>query len=250
MRRPTVAQTLALITLTTTAACSSKPTAAAMSPAARPTDLAADTELQRLVTMMQGSFASTAQAARDPDNYMDIRLHMARIWPTRTDGVWLYVEQATAAAQDKPYRQRVYRVARDNTPGEPGFISEVYEFKGGIPAALAYAGAFNQGPARTALDALTPDNLTKKEGCTVHLAQTPEGDYAGGTRGENCLSSLRGATYATSEVLITPNLANHGGSALNINAPGLRTWDRGFDAQGKQVWGAEKGGYFFARVTN
>jgi hypothetical protein len=26
------------------------------------------------------------------------------------------------------------------------------------------------------------------------------------------------------------------------------TWDRGFDAEGKQVWGATAGGYIFRRV--
>jgi len=32
---------------------------------------------------------------------------MVQIWEERTDGYWLYVEQAIAGYQDKPYRQRI-----------------------------------------------------------------------------------------------------------------------------------------------
>jgi len=28
------------------------------------------------------------------------------------------------------------------------------------------------------------------------------------------------------------------------------SWDRGFDAGGKQVWGAEKGGYVFKKLSS
>ena len=48
-------------------------------------------------------------------------------------------------------------------------------------------------------------------------------------------SDLQGAAYAVSEAIISPQ--------------GLLTWDRGFDAAGKQVWGATKGGYDFVRQT-
>jgi CpeT protein len=29
----------------------------------------------------------------------------------------------------------------------------------------------------------------------------------------------------------------------------LLSWDRGWDVNGKQVWGAEKGGYIFVKTT-
>ncbi|HRW89883.1 MAG TPA: CpcT/CpeT family chromophore lyase, partial [Flavobacteriales bacterium] len=63
--------------------------------------------LAELASWMTGSFSSAAQAEADT-NYYAIELEMARIWPERTDGVWLYVEQAVAAKKEKPYRQRVY----------------------------------------------------------------------------------------------------------------------------------------------
>ena len=60
-----------------------------------------------LFEMMQGSFDSKEQAAED-SAYYAISLHMYPIWPER--GQFLYVEQALAAMQDKPYRQRVYEL--------------------------------------------------------------------------------------------------------------------------------------------
>ena len=56
-----------------------------------------------LLELMQGSFDSASRRPRFR-NYA-ISLHMYPIWPERG---YLYVEQALAAMQDKPYRQRVY----------------------------------------------------------------------------------------------------------------------------------------------
>ena len=58
-------------------------------------------------------------------------------------------------------------------------------------------------------------------------------DRAGETRGTGSKSALRGASYAASEVVVTPE--------------GIESWDRGFDADGRQVWGAEEGAYVFKR---
>jgi hypothetical protein len=34
-----------------------------------------------------------------------------------------------------------------------------------------------------------------------------------------------------------------------IDANGMTSWDRGFDAAGRQVWGSEAGGYRFERIS-
>jgi len=179
--------------------------------------------IDELAAWMTGSFSSAAQAAADPD-YRDIRLHMAPIWASRTDGRWLYVEQAVAEKQDAPYRQRVYRVHRD----EHGLVSDVYELPGDP---LELAGAWkNPG----AFAALTPELLSPRTGCSIRLTRRDDGAYIGATEHGACPSELNGASFATSEVVITPTL--------------LASWDRGFDASGKQVWGAEKGAYEFVKA--
>ena len=194
----------------------------AAAPAA-PARAAADADdLATLATWLTGSFSSAQQAAADT-NYFDIRLRMAPMWTDRSDGPWIYVEQATATAQDRPYRQRVYRLREG---GDGTFTSEVYA----LPGARRFAGAWRHGRP---LATLTPDSLLAREGCAVVLRRAADGRFAGGTEGQRCASDLRGAAYATSEVTVGPDV--------------IESWDRGFAADGSQAWGATGGGYVFVR---
>ena len=179
--------------------------------------------LDKLVRRMVGDFSSGQQSQRDSD-YYDIRLHIRRIWTSDHSAQWLYVEQATAAAEEKPYRQRIYKVERD---GETGFKSTVYT----LPNPESWIGKYKT-PAE--FDRLKPADLSLREGCTVYLTiQEDDGAFVGLTRGEGCESTLRGAKYATSSVIITDEM--------------LISWDQGFSQDGKQVWGATKGGYEFVK---
>lgn len=182
-----------------------------------------DKDLKTVYQYMTGSFSSEEQSKTDT-NYFDIRLHMTPIWQNKTGEYWLYVEQAMAAKMDKPYRQRVYclRIINDTT-----IASKVYSFKGD---ALKYAGEWKKDKP---LEGLSLDSLEAREGCIIYLHKSAKGLYEGGTRANDCVSNLRGASYATSEAHITK--------------AGLKTWDRGFDKDGKQVWGATKGGYDFRK---
>jgi CpeT protein len=197
-------------------------------PTSQPTTQAV-ASLDLLKQVLTGHFSSAKQAAVDPD-YMDIHLQCVEIWKDRHDGPWLYIEQARGDLLAAPYRQRVYRlsVEPDGT-----FASAVYELPGkAMDVVRQYAGA-HKDP--TKLKDLTPQQLVKKEGCTVYLT-FKAGTFEGGTREKGCPSRLAGATYATSEVV--------------ADQAGLRTWDRGYDAQDQQVWGAEKGPYQFDRLAD
>ena len=190
------------------------------SPAAQSAAPSSLTVVDPLVSLMRGSFSSREQALGDPE-FFDIRLHMMPIWTDRDDARWLYVEQAVAVAQAEPYRQRVYRVA----PGDDGtIVSAVYTIEDPQRVALAW-----KDPGK--LEALREDELLHKDGCEVVLRQTGPERFEGATGERSCHSDLRGASYATSEVTVTPE--------------GVLSWDRGFDDAGQQVWGATKGGYRF-----
>jgi CpeT protein len=193
---------------------------AACSPASEPApEVVPDPHLDRLAAWMTGEFDSAKQAAEDPE-YHDIRLRMAPIWPGREDGHWMYVEQAVAAAEDRPYRQRVYHVTH---VGRDLYESRVFE----LPDPEARIGAWKK---EAPLADLTPDDLVVREGAAIILRRV--GDrFVGSTLGRLCRSDFRGAAYATSEVEIGPEA--------------IVSWDRGFDANGKHVWGAVKGGYVF-----
>ena len=175
---------------------------------------------------MIGDFSSQTQSLRD-STYLDIRLHIRPIWPADGNNRWLYVEQATAAAQDKPYRQRVYKVERD-TAGR--LRSVVYT----LPDPQSrWAGGY-KNPAL--FEQIKPADLSLREGCAVYLRKRPDGSYGGGTHGRDCESHLRGATYAASVVVVKKDV--------------LRSWDQGFNDKKEQVWGATKGGYEFVKQKN
>jgi CpeT protein len=178
-------------------------------------------ELVRLESYMEGHFNSTAQSKAD-SNFYDITLHMQRIWPEKKDAFYLYVEQAVTSMATKPYRQRVYRVSRVD---KYNYLSEVYS----LPEESKWINAW-QEPAK--FSALKFEDLIERTGCAVQLVPD-NGYFYGATDGEGCESTLRGAKYATSEVEIRPDM--------------ILSWDRGYDAQGVQVWGSENGAYEFVK---
>lgn len=172
-----------------------------------------------LFTMLQGAFDSADQAAVDED-YYDISLVMcAADAPTLGQRV-LYVEQAVAATPEAPYRQRAYVVES----GDRSHVAttDVYEFT----EPERWVGACDGTPSFTA------DDVSLRDGCGVTM-HWEDGAFTGGTDPRSCPSTLRGASYATSEVVLTPER--------------LESWDRGYDADGTQVWGAEAGAYVFER---
>lgn len=176
-------------------------------------------ELEELIHMMQGHFTSTEQAEAD-STYYDITLHMARIWPDR--GYYLYVEQAVTEPYS-PYRQRIYQLEKE----ADFYASRVFTIK----EEKSFVGQW-KNPAF--FHKYGRELIEEKEGCIVFLKRTENGDYEGSTNADNCKSTLRGAAYATSEVKICSDK--------------IESWDQGFNENGKQVWGAVKGGYVFTRV--
>lgn len=183
-----------------------------------------DAELFELRDWMSGSFSSAAQAKASGSKYLDIRLETIPIWTGRKDGLWLYVEQAAANALDRPYRQRVYHLTRNDADQ---IVSRVFALPNN---GKSHIGAFK---SENPLANLSPSKLTLRKGCHIVLERVGPRTFLGSTSGDNCKSSLRGASYATSQVTVTP--------------VELRSWDQGFDNGNRQVWGATDGAYVFSK---
>ena len=181
-----------------------------------------ENDIKKLYKQMQGFYSSNLQSLND-SAYYDIRLKMVPMWK-QYEGYWLYVEQAMSKSEEKPYRQRVYRLVQLN---DSTIESKVYTVKNGEK----YYGDWKK---RRPLDELTLDSLELRNGCSIFLHKDVNGNYKGSTHASDCESSLRGATYATSEVTITDEM--------------LKSWDRGFNKENKQVWGAVKGAYEFIKI--
>lgn len=180
-----------------------------------------DAELAELVGIMQGTYSSEKQAAADTA-YYSISLRMVPIWKNK--GHYLYVEQALFKRQDKPYRVRIYKVSRRN---EHEFVSEIHTLKN----EKDWIGKWRTPEA---FDALSENDIELKPGCEVVLKRIGKNHFSGSTGAKTCPSELRGASYATSKV--------------NLEENQIISWDQGFDANDKQVWGATQGGYIFEKL--
>lgn len=177
--------------------------------------------LEELVTIMQGTYSSEKQSVADT-SYYNISLRMVPIWKNK--GHYLYVEQALFKKQDKPYRVRIYKISQRN---ENELVSEIYTLKN-------EKDWIGKGKNPAAFDALEAKDIELKSGCEVVLKRIAKNKFAGSTGAKTCLSELRGASYASSIVTILPNQ--------------IVSWDQGFDKDGKQVWGATKAGYVFDKL--
>ncbi len=185
--------------------------------------LAEPSTLEHLAVFLTGSFSNSDQARGD-QNFRPVTLHITPVWTDRSDGPWLYLEQALADAPAHPYRQLIYQLARraDDT-----LAVHVFE----LPDPIAATGAWKDP---SLLSKLTPANLVPREGCTLVLRLQVGGMFKGGTEGTGCASNLRGASYSTVQTAIS-----------NLQ---IETWERGYNAAGTQVWGSIHGGHVFRRV--
>lgn len=180
-------------------------------------------DLKTLQGYMTGEFNNAEQAATDT-TFFNIYLRMTPIMKDHPEGYWLYVEQATAEAQDKPYRQRVYHLMQaDDTT----LMSKVFEIKN----PKQYVGGWRD---EKKLAPITVDSLTSRDGCDMFIHKVDKEIFRATTMGTQCTSVLRGASYATSQVVIYPDR--------------MVSWDRGWDKNDAQVWGSVNGAYAFIKV--
>ena len=77
-------------------------------------------------------------------------------------------------------------------------------------------------------------DIALKEGCEVVLERVTQNHFVGKTGDDTCVSTMRGASFARSEVEILEDK--------------VISRDRGFDAEGNYVWGAKTGPYIFNKV--
>jgi hypothetical protein len=185
---------------------------------------AIDAALADYAATVTGRFSSAAQHRRDP-RYDEVEARIVRIWPERTDGLWLYQEQAIVNAPGlgreqalaRPYFQFVARVV---PLGDGSFRRDNFRVR--EPA--RFVGARVAGLQQADLMEASCHNRIDRVGAGWYLGRT-----------ESCANRYRGAVFMESLSVSTP--------MTYVN------WDRGFDAQRRRIWGPEGGGYIFDRVA-
>lgn len=205
-------------------ACSSVTPAPVAPLAAATASAVTAAKTKELANFLIGYFTSAEQAKNDKD-FFNIELRIVPVWPDRADGPWMYVEQADAKTPEKPYRQRLYRLEMQ---GEK-YVSHIYTLKGDP---LRFASDWKKP---IPLGSASPADIEERKGCAVIMTRNSAGNYVGATAERACSSDLRGASYASSIVDVSPTLLN--------------SWDQGYNADGKQVWGSTKGPYMFVKVS-
>lgn len=189
-----------------------------------------DAELGKIGDMLTGTW-KTEKPVQAVDGSSSIDIVMAVI-PVAIDGLpnALYVESARADAMQLPYRQS---------------ILQLYHSKGKIrmrtldPHSIAAQNGIGAWVGMWAAKELLP-NLTRYVSAsdfigTMDMVLTPgEGECKGRTPYAYPTAS-GGAIEMTSEFSVTRDT--------------FKTGDRGFDAEGKEVWGAPPGGYTFKRYN-
>jgi hypothetical protein len=197
--------------------------------AAAPAPIAPEVPLaEAYAAQVVGSYSSAAQHRADA-RYDEVEARVIRIWPERTDGVWLYQEQAiitvpgtdAATARTRPYFQFVGRV---QMIGNGLLRRDNYR----VSDRARWVG-MTTGDARLA--SLSPADL-EAASCHNRIELISPGYWTGRT--ETCTNSYRGAVTMESRSLSTPT--------------GFVNWDRGFSTTGEHVWGPRWGGYVFDRV--
>lgn len=182
-------------------------------------------QVQSVVSHLVGVMDTSTQAANNPKK-SNVRMTTCKITITQApNSVYLYQEQALTQKLDKPYRQRILQIK----PSSDNNTIESKSYKPQHPETLI--GLCNKPETERIL------NLTDigESVCSVFLKPSQEG-YTGETPPQGCPANVRGAVRITNTII--------------LRSDGMDTWDRGYDAQGNQVWGADGESYQYRWVKN
>ncbi|KAJ4973559.1 hypothetical protein NE237_006733 [Protea cynaroides] len=179
---------------------------------------------------LSGVKFSRDQASRDPDNYFNLRMLTCPAAEMVEASKVLYFEQAFWRTPQKPFRQRFYMVK----PCQKEMKCDVELSSYAIREAEEYKNFCDRPKDQRPL----PEEVIGDIGehlTTIYLNRCDRGKrclYEGSTPPAGFPNSWNGATYYTSELSILKNGQIH-------------SWDRGYDDDGKQVWGVKEGPYEF-----
>lgn len=181
----------------------------------------------------EGRWSSAEQSASAAYDY--VYSETVRIWPERTDGVWVYqqnwvigpntseVPRYSVRLSEAPYFQVVIQL-RDFGDGE--VHSTTYRLSG----AEAREGAWYVRPGS---DVAFDEAWLGEVACMGRQQAIAPGFWEGAA---NCPNGYKGGVRVDSRSIRTPD--------TYVN------WDRGFDADCNHIWGPAGGGYIFKRMED
>jgi hypothetical protein len=147
-----------------------------------------------------------------------MQMNQARIWPERTDGIWLYSELLVLNGKDKRVMHQLIYRAQDDPSG--GILIDSYLFPGDP---TRFTGAWKDPELFDRVDSFS---LKPEAGCAMRLRRLPGGRFKGATLGENCRTSRGGAQRLE--------------ETLTIGSLEILYGLEGFDRNGRTIFGSAK----------
>lgn len=193
---------------------------------AKAQDVSVNERVASVVSHLVGVMDTSAQASANP-KAPNVRMTTCKIQVedspnshSASPSVYLYQEQALTEKLNQPYRQRFLLI-------QPSRDSNMVESKSFKPQRAESEIGLCDRPkeARTVKLSELGESV-----CSVFLRPTATG-FVGETPSQGCPTKVRGAVKITNRIVLRPE--------------GMDTWDRGYDANGKLVWGAQDNSYQF-----
>ena len=177
--------------------------------------------VEAVANHLEGIMSTTAQAESDP-NFVGVQMTTCRIDVSepQPDSIYLYQEQALTESLNAPYRQRFLQI----NPGENNRIQSLTFKPENNDKWIGFCNQANRNISSTEIG---------EPACTVSLRIASIGGFVGSTPTGGCAANVRGAVTITNVVV--------------LHDRGMDTWDRGFDAEGNRVWGAQDTPYQYRR---
>lgn len=152
------------------------------------------------------------------------RVQLSEITSLNQNAIYLYQEQAMINKLDKPYRQRFLRLSLTGD----GKKVESATFR-----PVNSVSWINFCQQKKAARIIKESNITNAK-CSVFLQKIADRIYRGETQTGGCAINYKGAVKITNTIELKPAQ--------------MTTYDRGFDASGKQVWGANERPYIYRKT--
>lgn len=185
--------------------------------------------VQEVASYLAGVMETSAQAKAIPDA-PSVRMTTCEVKLNNTDGsvqhfngVFLYQEQALTGNLSKPYRQRVLEIK----PSADRNSIESISFK--LINPKNWIGLCQKSLSERVISYQEIQNAN----CSVFLKPVGS-EYIGETQPGGCATNFKGAVKLTNRI--------------KLDQQGMETQDRGFDAKGQQVWGAENRSYQYRKI--
>ncbi|XHX78132.1 MAG: chromophore lyase CpcT/CpeT [Stenomitos frigidus ULC029] len=182
----------------------------------------ADAVASRLEGVMDTSAQALANVKAPNVRMITCRVRLTTEAELQHHSIFLYQEQSLENKLSNPYRQRFLQIS-------PSAYSQSVRSRSFKPATPTAWINFCAKP-ESERTIQTRDLGTVV--CSVFLKLSGDA-YVGNTPADGCPGNVRGAV----------RIKNH----IVLRTIGMDTWDRGFDAAGKQVWGATAESYQFRR---